>query len=313
MPRFHRLVAPGRRCPFSAASSCASRPVAPGMIREGVLAQGRQLLEQLLAPGGREGRSDADVVQRPVLVVEAQEQGADHRAPAVLVPSESGDDAVGGPPVLDLEHGPFTGKVGLVEALGHDAVETGAFEAAEPVLRQGAIARRGGEVDRTRRVAEELVEFRPPLLQRRAAQILVAEREHIPRDVGRRRLRGEKLDAGLGRMNPQEQGLEVQPGRADDDDLAVQDAALRERGGERRDELGKVPVHRLLVATLEQELVPVAKDERAEPVPLRLEEPALAAGEVFRGGREHRGERRREGKRHTAILASGSGPPGQLS
>ena len=70
------------------------------------------------------------------------------------------------------------------------------------------------------------------------------------------------------------------PSAPDDDDLAVDDAALGQRGGERGDELGEVAVHRLLVAALQQDLVAVAEDQRAEAVPLGLELPALAVGQA---------------------------------
>jgi len=41
------------------------------MILECVLTQRRELLDELLAFRGREGRGDADVVQRPLVVVES--------------------------------------------------------------------------------------------------------------------------------------------------------------------------------------------------------------------------------------------------
>ena len=55
--------------------------------------------------------------------------------PAGLVPAVAGDHAVGGALVLDLEHGPLVGLVGAVQRLGDDAVEAGALELLEPVLR----------------------------------------------------------------------------------------------------------------------------------------------------------------------------------
>ncbi len=58
---------------------------------------------------------------------------------AVFVPAEAGDDAVTVTLVLDLEEGALVGGVGAGEGFGDDAVETGAFEAGEPVLRDGAV------------------------------------------------------------------------------------------------------------------------------------------------------------------------------
>src|SRR2546426_12398221 len=102
-------------------------------------------------------------------------------------------------------------------------------------------------------------------------------------------------------MDAEEQRLEVEPVGARDDDLAVEDAALRERGGERRDELREVSVHRLLVAALEQDVAAVAEDERAKPVPLRLEEPSLAVRQRVGGAGQHGLDRRIEGQTDGAI------------
>ena len=49
---------------------------------------------------------------------------------------------------------------------------------------------------------------------------------------------------------------------------------------ERRLELREVAVERLQVAGLDVELVAVAEDDGAEPVPLRLVDPARAVGEA---------------------------------
>src|SRR5439155_101782 len=71
-------------------------PVTPGMALERVLSEGRQVGDELLANRVGERRGDADVVQRAILVVEAEQKRADHRAGAVLVPAEAGDHTVGG-------------------------------------------------------------------------------------------------------------------------------------------------------------------------------------------------------------------------
>src|SRR5712671_1176288 len=55
-------------------------PVAPGMVLERVLAQRRELLHQLAALRGGEAGRDADVVQRALVVVQAEEQRADQGA-----------------------------------------------------------------------------------------------------------------------------------------------------------------------------------------------------------------------------------------
>src|SRR5207247_6385844 len=65
-------------------------PVTPGMALERVLSEWRQVRDELLADRVGERRGDADVVQRAVLVVEAEQERADHRAGAVRVPEEAG-------------------------------------------------------------------------------------------------------------------------------------------------------------------------------------------------------------------------------
>ena len=77
-------------------------------------------------------------------------------------------------------------------------------------------------------------------------------------------------------MNPQKQRLEVESLRTDDDDLAVDDTALRKCCQQRIDELGKVAVHRLLVAALQQNVVAIAEHQSAKAIPLRFELPAVA-------------------------------------
>ena len=116
------------------------------------------------------------MVEREVVVVETEQEGADHRARALRVPSEAGDHAVGGAGVLHLDHRPLAGAIGRVEPLGHDAIEPGALEATEPVLGERAIARGRREVHRRRRARQHVVEPLAPPRERLGAQILVAQR-----------------------------------------------------------------------------------------------------------------------------------------
>src|SRR5205085_5628093 len=116
-------------------------PVTPRVTVERSLAQRRELLHELLAHDVAERRGDADVMERAVVIVEAEQERADHRARAVLVPAKARDDAVGRARVLDLDHRALARLVRRVEPLGHDAVEPRAFEALEPVLGERAILR----------------------------------------------------------------------------------------------------------------------------------------------------------------------------
>ncbi len=89
-----------------------------------------------------------------------------------------------------------------------------------------------------------------PRRERLVAQVLIVEREQVPGHERGRRLRGEQLHPRRGGVDAQEQRLEVEPVGADDDDLAVDHTALGQPGGQRGDELGEIPVHRLLVTAL---------------------------------------------------------------
>ena len=73
------------------------------------------------------------MVQRAVGVVQAEEQLPDARA--VLVDAESRDDAVGGTQMLHLQPAAVALAVGILERLGHHAVEPGALELVEPPSR----------------------------------------------------------------------------------------------------------------------------------------------------------------------------------
>ena len=90
------------------------------------------------------------------------------------MPPKAGDHAVGRALVFDLDHGALAGAIRLIETLGHDAVEAGALETPEPVLRERAVARGRGEVHGRRPAGKQLLEPFSPRLERRLAQVLVA-------------------------------------------------------------------------------------------------------------------------------------------
>ena len=98
--------------------------------------------------------------------------------------------------------------------------------------------------------------------ERALAQVLVVDGEEVPGDVAGRRPRGQEPDARLGRVDPEEEGVEVEAAGSGDDDLAVDDGPLGEGRPQRRLELREVAVERPQVAALHQELVAVAEDER---------------------------------------------------
>ena len=109
------------------------------MIGERILAIRRKKFDQLAALLLGEAGADADVLQRARVVEEAEQQRADRGALAFLVPAKTGHHAVAIALVLDLEHHALVRLVGACDRLGHDAVETGAFEAAKPIRRDTPI------------------------------------------------------------------------------------------------------------------------------------------------------------------------------
>ena len=102
----------------------------------------------------------------------------------------------------------------------------------------------------------------------------------------------------VGRMDPLGQGVEVEAGRAGDDDLPVEHATVGQVGPQRVHQLGEVPGQRLLVAAAQHDVVAVPEDDAAEPVPLGLVEQAVALGELPGQLGQHRGDRGDDGERH---------------
>src|SRR5262245_44327195 len=84
------------------------------------------------------------------------------------------------------------------------------------------------------------------------------------------------------------QRLEIQRAVLHDHQLAVEHAALRKLRLDRRDQLREVTVEWFLVAALDEHFVAVAKDERAESVPLGLEDPSFTGRQLANSVGEHR-------------------------
>ena len=114
------------------------------------------------------------------------------------------------------------------QRLGDDPVQPGAFEELEPLLGQLTIGRRRGDVDRRPGVGERVDQQLPALGERPARQVVVAEGQQVEGDERRRGLLGEQLHPRGGRVDALLQRLEIQPPLPRDDDLAVDDAALRQ-------------------------------------------------------------------------------------
>ena len=132
----------------------------------------------------------------------------------------------------------------------------------------------GGAADR-----EQRLQHAPPLSERHAAQIAVPLAEQVEEHDRRRDLLRQQLHARRRRMKAQLQRVEVE--RAI---LARRRSRRRARSARAAASAsgstssGKVAIERLLVAALNQDLVAVAKDQRAKAVPLRFEDPGPPAG-----------------------------------
>ena len=131
-------------------------------------------------------------------------------------------------------------------------------------------------------------------------QVVVAVGEGVERDEAGRGLLGELRDPARRRVDAQRQQVEVEAVVGGDDELAVHDRPIRQRGAQRVEDLGEVAVEGTLVAAAEHEVVAVAEHDAAEPVPLRLVRPGAPRRQLALEGGEHRRHWRRHGERHRA-------------
>ncbi len=105
-------------------------------------------------------------------------------------------------------------------------------------------------------------------------------------------------------MQPQLQQIEVEAVLGRDHDLAVDDAAGRQRSEQRVVQFGEVTIERFRVAALDVDtavaIIGAAKHECTKAVPFRLEQQAGVVRECFRRLGEHRLDRRSDGEGHDA-------------
>jgi hypothetical protein len=127
------------------------------------------------------------------------------------------------------------------------------------------------------------------------------EREHVEGDEARRRLLGEHVDARLGGVDALAEQVEVRLAvLAEDDDLAVEDAAALGQAHELREVAREVAA----VARLQVGLAAVAERDAAVAVPLRLVDPVVARRQRL-GGLGELGEHgRAERERHRPDCAT---------
>ncbi len=153
------------------------------------------------------------------------------------------------------------------------------------------------------RAGEGLLEERAPLALRSGSEVAAVDGEEIPGHVAGGRLGREELDPRRGRVDPQQQRVEVQAVWPGDDHLAVEDAAVGQGRPERRREFGEVAIQRLEVAALDIGFVAVAEDQCPEAIPLRLIEPAVADGDFVGELGQHRLDRGLKRQVHGATIA----------
>ena len=174
-----------------------------------------ELVDQLGAPGDGEGRRDADVLQLAVGVVQAEEEGAEQRllVGRGLVEAVAGDDDVGGADVLDLDHRPAVGLVGA----GHAAwrrrrrvqrPRTCANQSSAVV----EVGGRRGEVDRRlARSASACSSCARRSLCGASSSDSSPSGQQVEGDERRRGLLGQHPHPRVGRVDPLEQPLELEP------------------------------------------------------------------------------------------------------
>ena len=269
------------------------------------MSQWLQLGRQLRAALRRERRGDAHVMQLAVAVEQTEQKRAD--AFAVLVHSVASDHAVGSAPVLHLDQGPLVGCVRVGDALGDHTVQPCALELDEPSLRNDRVRRGRAQVDRRVHPGELFDEQRVPRGQRLVHQVAIAEREKVERNERGGRLRGQATHSRLGRVDPLQQRIEIQPVvvQRRQHDLAVDHTPLRQLGKQWGDQFGEVAGERSFVATGQLDGVAIAKHDAPKAVPLRLVQPAITLGNAVSQFGQHRRERRGNRECHPPMMPAG--------
>ena len=77
-------------------------------------------------------------------------------------------------------------------------------------------------------------------------------------------------------MNAQLECLKVETTLCGNYNFAVEHAACGQLGTQCIEQLGKIAIQRFLITALDEDLVPIAEDQSAEAIPLRLKDPGLA-------------------------------------
>ena len=92
-------------------------------------------------------------------------------------------------------------------------------------------------------------------------------------------------------MNTQLKGVKIQRAITGDNDFAIEDTTEGQCGLQRCDEFRKVPVQRLFVPALDQNLVVVPEYQGAETIPFRFENPLAFGRQLTNPFGKHRQDR----------------------
>src|SRR5580704_6555336 len=103
-------------------------------------------------------------------------------------------------------------------------------------------------------------------------------------------------------MQSQLQRVEIQSIVFNDDNLSVEHTSRRQSRAQWLNKVRKVAVEWLFVATLDQNLVAIAKHQRPKPVPLGLKNPFFAIRQRTHTLGKHRQDRRVHGKVHAPMV-----------
>ena len=253
-------------------------PALPRMFLQCILPVRRKELDQLPPFRVREARAHTHMLQHTRIIEQPKQQRPDRLSFTFLMPPKSGDHAIAVALVLHLQHHPLVRLVGPGHRLGHNPVKPRAFKPPKPIRSHTRIPRSRSQVKRRRGRRKQRLQFPPPALKRNTAQIPIAHTKQIEEHNRRRNLLRQKLHPRSRGMNPQLQSLKVQPAILGDHNLPIEHAPIRQLRPQRFDQLRKIPVQRFLIPALQQNFIPIPKNQSTKPIPLRLEDPVGPCG-----------------------------------
>src|SRR5215469_6044284 len=204
------------------------------------------------------------------------------------MPSKSRNDAIALALMFHLEHHSLVRFVSARHRFGNDSIEPRAFEPAEPISSNGTVLSRRRYMDGGRRRREYGLQFISARGQRLGAKIAILEAQQIEEDHRRGGLLGKHLDSRRSRMKPQLQRIKVETILTHNDDLAIENAAIRQGLRERLQKLGEIAIKRFFVAALDQDFISVAEDECPKAIPLGFEYPVVTCWQLANPLSQHR-------------------------